>query len=159
LNKAIGTVNLCSFNEHEPTGDFCFTRRCGSVEKTFKMVGNLKKKERNVSQEITLQLMAHVEQNPQDTQRAIASELGVSLGSVNYCIKALINKGFLKVENFRKSSNKLGYAYLLTPSGIGEKANLTLSFLKRKQQEYNRLEREIAELQEEVAKLEERKSS
>jgi EPS-associated MarR family transcriptional regulator len=129
------------------------------VEKTFKMVGNLKQKERNVSQEITLQLMAHVEQNPQDTQRAIASELGVSLGSVNYCIKALINKGFLKVENFRKSSNKLGYAYLLTPSGIGEKANLTLSFLKRKQQEYNRLEREIAELQEEVAKLEERKSS
>ena len=123
------------------------------------MVGNLKKKEENVSQEITLQLMAHVEQNPQDTQRAIASELGVSLGSVNYCIKALINKGFLKVENFRKSSNKLGYAYLLTPSGIGEKANLTLSFLKRKQQEYNRLEREIAELQEEVAKLEERKSS
>jgi EPS-associated MarR family transcriptional regulator len=123
------------------------------------MVGNLKKKERNVSQEITLQLMAHVEQNPQDTQRAIASELGVSLGSVNYCIKALINKGFLKVENFRKSSNKLGYAYLLTPAGLGEKANLTLSFLKRKQQEYNRLEREIAELQEEVAKLEVRKSS
>jgi EPS-associated MarR family transcriptional regulator len=123
------------------------------------MVGNLKKKEGNVSQEITLQLMAHVEQNPQDTQRAIASELGVSLGSVNYCIKALINKGFLKVENFRKSSNKLGYAYLLTPSGIGEKANLTVSFLRRKQQEYNRLEREIAELQEEVAKLEERKSS
>ena len=123
------------------------------------MVGNLKKKERNVSQEITLQLMAHVEQNPQDTQRAIARELGVSLGSVNYCIKALINKGFLKVENFRKNSNKLGYAYLLTPSGIGEKANLTLSFLKRKQREYNRLEREIAELQEEVAKLEEQKSS
>ena len=121
------------------------------------MVGNLKKKERNVSQEITLQLMAHVEQNPQDTQRAIASELGVSLGSVNYCIKALINKGFLKVENFRKSSNKLGYAYLLTPSGIGEKANLTLSFLKRKQQEYNRLEQQIAELQDEVAKLEEQK--
>ena len=123
------------------------------------MVGKLKKKEGNVSQEITLQLMAHVEQNPQDTQRAIASELGVSLGSVNYCIKALINKGFLKVENFRKSSNKLGYAYLLTPAGLGEKANLTLSFLKRKQQEYNRLEREIAELQEEVAKSEERNSS
>ena len=116
------------------------------------MVGNLKKKEGNVSQEITLQLMAHVEQNPQDTQRAIASELGVSLGSVNYCIKALINKGFLKVENFRKSSNKLGYAYLLTPAGLGEKANLTLSFLKRKQQEYNRLEREIADLREQVAK-------
>jgi EPS-associated MarR family transcriptional regulator len=128
-------------------------------KKTIKMGGNLKKNEGNVSQKLTLQLMTHVEQNPQDTQRAIASELGVSLGSVNYCIKALINKGFLKVENFRKSSNKLGYAYLLTPSGIGEKANLTVSFLRRKQQEYNRLEREIAELQEEVAKLEERKSS
>jgi EPS-associated MarR family transcriptional regulator len=121
------------------------------------VVKNPQKKEGNVSLEITLQLMTHVEQNPQDTQRTIASELGVSLGSVNYCIKALINKGFLKVENFRKSSNKLGYAYLLTPSGIGEKANLTVSFLKRKQQEYNRLEQEIAELQDEVAKLEEQK--
>ncbi|MDA8776846.1 MarR family EPS-associated transcriptional regulator [Alphaproteobacteria bacterium] len=106
-----------------------------------------------MNKEITLQLMAHVEQNPEDSQRAIARELGVSLGSVNYCIKALINRGFLKVENFRKSSNKLGYAYLLTPSGIGEKANLTVSFLKRKQQEYNRLEAEIADLQEQVAKL------
>jgi EPS-associated MarR family transcriptional regulator len=130
-----------------------------ACKKTIKMGRNLKKNEGNVSQKLTLQLMTHVEQNPQDTQRAIASELGVSLGSVNYCIKALIKKGFLKVENFRKSSNKLGYAYLLTPSGIGEKANLTVSFLRRKQQEYNRLEREIAELKEEVAKLEERKSS
>ncbi|MDB2641254.1 MarR family EPS-associated transcriptional regulator [Alphaproteobacteria bacterium] len=117
------------------------------------MVKKPEKNEGNVNKEITLQLMAHVEQNPEDSQRAIARELGVSLGSVNYCIKALINRGFLKVENFRKSSNKLGYAYLLTPSGIGEKANLTVSFLKRKQQEYNRLEAEIADLQEQVAKL------
>ena len=117
------------------------------------MLKRSEKNEGNVNKEITLQLMAHVEQNPEDTQRAIARELGVSLGSVNYCIKALINKGFLKVENFRKSSNKLGYAYLLTPSGIGEKANLTVSFLKRKQEEYNRLEAEIADLQEQVAKL------
>jgi len=111
-----------------------------------------------VNKEITLQLMAHLEQNPQDTQRAIASELGVSLGSVNYCIKALIGKGFLKVENFRKSSNKLGYAYLLTPSGVSEKAKLTVSFLKRKQQEYHRLEQEISDLQEQVAKLKNRDS-
>ena len=117
------------------------------------MLKRSEKNEGNVNKEITLQLMAHVEQNPEDTQRAIARELGVSLGSVNYCIKALINKGFLKAENFRKSSNKLGYAYLLTPSGIGEKANLTVSFLKRKQEEYNRLEAEIADLQEQVAKL------
>ena len=97
--------------------------------------------------------MAHLEKNPQDTQRAIASELGVSLGSVNYCIKALIDKGFVKVENFRKSTNKLGYAYLLTPSGISEKASLTLNFLRRKQHEYEILEQEIAALQAEVEKL------
>ena len=60
--------------------------------------------------EVTLQVLAHLEAHPKDTQRAIAGKLGVSLGSVNYCIKALINKGFLKVENFRKSSNKLGYS-------------------------------------------------
>ena len=67
------------------------------------MVKKPEKNEGNVNKEITLQLMAHVEQNPEDSQRAIARELGVSLGSVNYCIKALINRGFLKVENFRKS--------------------------------------------------------
>ena len=136
----------------------CFTRRCGSLEKNFKMVKKSPNTEVNVNREITLQLMAHLEQNPQDTQRAIASELGVSLGSVNYCIKALIGKGFLKVENFRKSSNKLGYAYLLTPSGVSEKAKLTVSFLKRKQQEYYRLEQEISDLQEQVAKLKNRDS-
>ena len=107
-----------------------------------------------VSTEVTLQVLAHLQENPKDTQRAIAVKLGVSLGSVNYCIKALINKGFLKVENFRKSSNKMGYAYLLTASGIHEKANLTVSFLRRKQREYAELEAEIADLRAEVAKLE-----
>ena len=111
-------------------------------------------KSKEVSPEVTLQLLAHLQKNPLDTQRAIAGKLGVSLGSVNYCIKALINKGFLKVENFRKSKKKLGYAYLLTPSGISEKANLTVSFLKRKQREYVELEAEIATLRAEVAKLE-----
>lgn len=105
------------------------------------------------SPEIALQVMAHLEKNPQDTQRAIAGELGVSLGSVNYCLKALIDKGFIKVENFRKSTNKLGYAYLLTPSGISEKARLTVGFLRRKKIEYRQLEAEIAALQDEVEKL------
>ena len=107
-----------------------------------------------VSTEVTLQVLVHLQENPKDTQRAIAGKLGVSLGSVNYCIKGLVSKGFLKVENFRKSSNKLGYAYLLTPSGVHEKASLTVSFLKRKQREYVELEVEIAALREEVAKLE-----
>ena len=111
-------------------------------------------KDNKVSAEVTFQVLAHLQENPKDTQRAIAGKLGISLGSVNYCINALINKGFLKVENFRKSSNKLGYAYLLTPSGIHEKASLTVSFLKRKQREYVELEVEIAALREEVTKLE-----
>ena len=111
-----------------------------------------------VSTEVTLQVLVHLQENPKDTQRAIAGKLGVSLGSVNYCIKSLINRGFLKVENFRKSSNKLGYAYLLTPSGIREKANLTVSFLRRKQREYVELEAEIAALRAEVTKLEQEKN-
>ena len=122
------------------------------------MKENSNKKSNKVNAEVTLQVMAHLQENPQDTQRAIAGKLGVSLGSVNYCIKALVSKGFLKVENFRKSSNKLGYAYLLTPSGVHEKASLTVSFLKRKQREYAELEVEIAALREEVAKLEQGKN-
>jgi EPS-associated MarR family transcriptional regulator len=122
------------------------------------MTENSNKKSNKVNAEVTLQVMAHLQENPQDTQRAIAGKLGVSLGSVNYCIKALVNKGFLKVENFRKSSNKLGYAYLLTPSGVHEKASLTVSFLKRKQREYVELEAEIAALRAEVAKLEQGKN-
>ena len=122
------------------------------------MTENSNKKSNKLNAEVTLQLMAHLQENPQDTQRAIAGKLGVSLGSVNYCIKALVSKGFLKVENFRKSSNKLGYAYLLTPSGVHEKASLTVSFLKRKQREYVELEAEIAALRAEVAKLEQGKN-
>ena len=118
------------------------------------MTEHSNKKSNKVNAEVTLQVMAHLEGNPRHSQREIAGKLGVSLGSVNYCIKELIKKGFIKVENFRKNSNKLGYAYLLTPSGVHEKASLTVSFLKRKQREYAELEVEIAALREEVAKLE-----
>ena len=118
------------------------------------MTENSNKKSNKVNAEVTLQVMAHLEGNPRHSQRELAGKLGVSLGSVNYCIKELIKMGFIKVENFRKNSNKLGYAYLLTPSGVHEKASLTVSFLKRKQREYAELEVEIAALREEVAKLE-----
>ena len=119
------------------------------------MTENSNKKSSKVNAEVTLQVMAHLEGNPRHSQREIAGKLGVSLGSVNYCIKELIKKGFIKVENFRKNSNKLGYAYLLTPSGFHEKTILTVSFLKRKQREYVELEAEISALRAEVAKLEE----
>lgn len=100
--------------------------------------------------EIKLQVLVRLLNKPHVSQRGLASELGVSLGSVNYCLKELVAKGFVKAENFSKSSNKLGYSYLLTPSGVREKSKLTALFLKRKQAEYYSLKREIEELKAQV---------
>jgi EPS-associated MarR family transcriptional regulator len=83
------------------------------------------------------------------SQRELAKVLGVSLGKTNYCIKALLDKGFIKVQNFRNSNNKLAYAYLLTPLGVEQKARMTMEFLKIKMREYERLRAEIAELKRE----------
>lgn len=80
------------------------------------------------------------------SQRDLAKALGVSLGKTNYCIKALLVKGLIKMQNFRNNQNKLGYAYLLTPAGVDEKARITLRFLKFKVKEYERLRIEIDEL-------------
>ena len=76
----------------------------------------------------------HLSQNPHLNQRALAKELGISLGGVNYCLQSLIEKGLLKVSNFTTNPNKLNYTYFLTPKGLAEKANLTIRFLKRKQE-------------------------
>ena len=92
-------------------------------------------------------VMRQLAQNPNLNQRALAKELGISLGSVNYCLQALIEKGLLKVNNFTSSQHKLNYTYLLTPKGLAEKANLTVRFLKRKQAEYAILKQEIDALQ------------
>ena len=97
--------------------------------------------------EIELRLLARLQEKPNVSQRGLAADLGISLGSVNFCLKALMAKGFVKSENFSKSNNKLGYAYLLTPSGIAAKSRLTASFLKRKRAEYRRLAHEIADLE------------
>ena len=91
-----------------------------------------------------------MQDNPGMTQRALAKELGISLGGANYCLQALVEKGWLKIQNFSKSENKLGYAYLLTPVGIAEKTALTGRFLKRKMQEYDELKAEIEALQRDV---------
>ena len=88
-------------------------------------------------------LLKLLQAQPQLSQRQLAQELGVSLGKVNYCLNALIEKGLLKVSNFRSSQNKLAYMYLLTPAGIEEKARVTVQYLKRKMQEYESLKREI----------------
>jgi EPS-associated MarR family transcriptional regulator len=91
-----------------------------------------------------------IEENPEINQRVLADMLGISLGKTNYCIQALIEKGWLKVNNFKNSKNKFAYVYLLTPSGIEEKALLAVRYLKRKIGEYEDLKREIEELSKEV---------
>ena len=88
--------------------------------------------------------------NPGMTQRALAKELGISLGGANYCLQALVEKGWLKLQNFSQSKNKMGYAYILTPVGITEKAALTARFLTRKMQEYENLMAEIESLKKDV---------
>jgi EPS-associated MarR family transcriptional regulator len=88
-----------------------------------------------------------LENYPQTTQRVLAKEVGLSLGSIHYCIRALTEKGLLKIENFQKSKNKVAYTYILTPKGIAERAYLTSRFLKRKIAEYDRLRAEIKALQ------------
>lgn len=90
--------------------------------------------------------MRLLEENPDLTQRELAERLGVSVGGVNYCLKALVQKGWVKVQNFSQSKNKLGYVYLLTPTGVAEKAALTGRFLRRKMAEYGELRAEIESL-------------
>ena len=104
----------------------------------------------NQSTEIHLKVLREIEGNPEITQRELAQQLGVSLGKVNYCLKALIDRGWVKANNFRNSHNKAAYAYLLTPSGIEEKAKITLRFLKQRMRDYERIKREIVELEAEV---------
>ena len=94
--------------------------------------------------------MKAIQANPQATQRELSEALGVSLGKANYCLRALVDKGWVKAQNFRANPNKLGYAYLLTPSGIDAKARLTVRFLRRKLDEYDMLRAEIEELRREA---------
>ena len=93
--------------------------------------------------DLEYQVLKIIEDNPNLTQRQIAKELGLSLGKTNYLIRALFDKGWVKLRNFRKSNNKIGYLYLLTPSGAVNKTELTEQFLRRKSQEYERLKEEI----------------
>lgn len=95
-------------------------------------------------------LLKTLEENPGISQRDLAKRLGVSLGKVNFCLNALVEKGSIKINNFRNSDNKLAYAYLLTPQGIESRAKMTVAFLKYKTQEYERLRMEIEALQREA---------
>ena len=88
-------------------------------------------------------VLRKVKSKPNSSQRQLASELGFSLGKLNYCLKALNTKGLIKIKNFQKNPNKLGYAYILTPKGVAAKTKLTIDFMKRKMKEYDELKTEI----------------
>ena len=103
-----------------------------------------------MSEEIHYHVLKHIEANPSITQRELAKELGVSVGKVNYCLKALIDKGWIKANNFKNSNKKLAYFYILTPSGMEQKAKITMNFLKRKMNDYEELKKEIEVLKNEV---------
>ena len=96
-----------------------------------------------------LRVLRLLDASPRLTQREMARDLGVSLGKAHYCLRALIHKGFVKVQSFRRSSNKRGYLYLVTPDGVAAKADLTRLFLARKREEYDVLRLEIEELERE----------
>ena len=90
------------------------------------------------------EVLRRIQKKPNSSQREIAEDLGFSLGKLNYCLKALKNKGLVKISNFKKNSNKINYIYVLTPKGIAEKSKLTINFMKRKIKEYEELKREIS---------------
>ncbi len=87
--------------------------------------------------------MRKIQNNPDSSQRAMAEELGFSLGKLNYCLKALKQKGLVKIRNFKKNPKKINYVYVLTPKGIATKTKLTINFMKRKMHEYDELKKEL----------------
>ena len=95
-------------------------------------------------------ILKQIQDNPEVTQREMAGKAGISLGKVNYCLKALVDKGLIKATNFKNSKNRAAYLYKLTPRGIEEKARVTVRFFKYKMQEYDRIKAEIEELRNEA---------
>ena len=98
----------------------------------------------NKETSVILEMLRHIVNQPNSTQRDLARGLNLSLGKVNYCMKALKEKGYIKINNFKKNPDKISYAYILTPKGIKEKTNLTVNFMKRKMIEYEDLKKELA---------------
>jgi len=106
-----------------------------------------------LSSDIHFKLLDILEKNPDLSQRLLSKELGISLGSINYCIRSLIEKGQVKAHNFKNNSNKISYVYLLTPQGISEKIKMTKNFLKKRIEEYEQLQTEIKRLKEDIRNI------
>jgi len=115
---------------------------CGSLKYVFYVIF--------MNQELSIKIIRELEKAPEQSQRALSKRCGVSLGSIHYCINALVEKGYVKARNFKNAQNKLAYAYILTPSGINLKKELALAFLGRKQAEYEALQKEIKSLEEDL---------
>jgi EPS-associated MarR family transcriptional regulator len=131
-------------------------RHSGSLPKSylrlfhyFKAI-QMTSRQAKIQQETHFRIMRMLQETPDLTQRELAEKLGISVGGLNYCLKALIDKGLVKMQNFQNSKNKFKYVYLLTPTGVAEKLALTSQFLNRKIQEYEALKSEIYTLQAEV---------
>lgn len=135
-------------------------RYCGSLDKLLIKTMKLNtvfetlncSRQKKLKEDTYYRLLQIFQNYPEISQRDLARKLGISLGGVNYCLKALIHKGQIKVHNFKKSNRKLGYTYLLTPQGIFEKSRITKQFLERKLLEYEYLKQEIEMLNQEVQK-------
>ncbi|MFZ4539253.1 MarR family EPS-associated transcriptional regulator [Propionivibrio sp.] len=110
----------------------------------------MQSRQSKLQEDTDFRILRLLQENPKSSQRELAKALGISLGGVNYCLQALLNKGWVKLHNFQTNKNKLAYAYLLTPAGVGEKAALTGRFLKRKMAEYALLKAEIEAVQQEA---------
>ena len=106
-----------------------------------------------LTDEYRYRILKLLEADPRASQRKLADQLGISLGRVNYCLQALIEKGLIKANNFRNNENKRAYLYLVTPKGVEEKTRVTLRFLRRKLDEYEALKRELEDLQHEARML------
>jgi EPS-associated MarR family transcriptional regulator len=115
------------------------------------MEKNKKLKKSPMSSDIHFKLLDTLEKNPKLSQRILSRELGISLGSINYCLRALVEKGQVKAHNFKKNSNKIGYVYLLTPKGISEKISMTKEFLRKRIDEYEMLQSEITRLENDIS--------
>ena len=109
------------------------------------------------NRDIHLDLLRKLESNPEYTQRELSQEIEVNLGKIYYCMKKMIQKGWIKLTNFSRNPNKVGYVYLLTPKGIEQKTKLTFSFLKIKMEEYEILKDEISKLKQDTEKLQHEK--
>lgn len=120
-----------------------FYPSCSLLNNFFLCYFIIMKFKKTINPDLHFRLLQQLEDNPNSTQRELANKMEISLGSVNYCLKALVSIGHLKMNNFQKNPNKVQYLYILTPKGISEKSSLAIAFLKRKIEEYQRLKEEI----------------